>query len=362
MGIGATIITVTTLDGGFTDDCYIRVINPVTGIRLNKDSISLAIDGEETLKATVLPENASIKTVFWSSDNEAIATVDQNGKVKGISIGATVITATTLEGGFEATSHVTVVNAYTLPTGITLTPKTLSIDIDTDYPLVAEIKPVDANPTITWTSNAPAIVSVDSDGIVTALAAGKATITAKTVNGFSATCTITVTIPIDTILITPNELTLPLKGAKALKAEVIPSNATNKTVVWSSSNTAIATVSSSGTVTAKSVNGTVEIYATNTASGKRGVCIVTVGTGKSAPVEGLEGNLDDIIVYPNPTRGELRIENVEIFDLMGRSVGANNIRPNENEISIDISHLPSGVYFIRIQTENGAVTKKVVKR
>jgi hypothetical protein len=72
-------------------------------------------------------------------------------------------------------------------------------------------------------------------------------------------------------------------------------------------------------------------------------------------------------VYPNPTDGQLRItnyelqiKNIEIFDLLGKSVGTNPcVRP---ETTIDISHLPAGMYFMRIQTDKGIITKKIVKK
>ena len=270
------------------------------------------------------------------------------------------------------------------PTGITVLPKTLSIDRGETYTLKADLKPVNANPAVTWSSSNTAIATVSATGVVTTHAAGKATITAKTINNLSATCGVTVTVPVESIVVDPPTWTLPLKGVKALKATVFPADATNKTITWSSSNTNIATVSTSGTVTAKSLNGTVEIYATNAASGIVGVCYITVGTGKSIAVE-TGGDMDDIVVYPNPTDGELKIEmcdmryeicDIAIYDVMGRMVAtvetgrAPSLQPIApstaslgvaSTLRLDISHLPSGIYFIRIQTENGMVTRKVVK-
>ncbi|MCL2511042.1 MAG: Ig-like domain-containing protein, partial [Bacteroidales bacterium] len=363
--IGTTIISAVTVDGGFIAECIIRVIHPVTGVALNKSTTILAVGGIETLKATVYPESASVKGVKWSSANEGVATV-VDGIVTGIAEGTTTITVTTVEGGFTATCVVTVVTDYITPTGVTVNPLTLNLDRGKSYQVKADVKPAGANPLVTWSSNNTTIATVDEDGIVTAKAAGKATITAKTINGFSANCTVTVTIPVESIEVMPEDCTIALKGTKTLKATVYPSDASNKTIVWSSSNTAVATVNASGTVTAKSVNDVVEIYATNTASGVVGVCIVTVGTGKSTPVIATEEpSLDDIYVYPNPTSGELRIENgklkienVEIYDVLGKK---QKTIFNFQLSTFNLTDLPAGVYFVRILTENEVVVRRIIK-
>jgi uncharacterized protein YjdB len=318
--------------------------------------------------------------VIWSSGNTTVATVNTTGKVTGIAEGTATITVTTVEGGFTATCEVTVIASYVSPTGIAVTPTMLNLDKGAQHSLVAVVQPAGANPTVTWTSSTPAIATVDADGKVTALAAGKATITAKTINNYSATCTVTVTVPVTSIVIDPAECTIPLKGTKVLKATVYPSDASNKTIVWSSADATIATVNAAGIVTAKSINGEVEIYATNAASGVIGICTVTVGSGNGKIAQAEQWTIDNgqLTIYPNPTNGqltidngELTIENIEIFDVMGRNVGANLYgRPNNTDIGqsnigkseIDISHLPSGVYFIQIKTENEMITRKVIKQ
>jgi uncharacterized protein YjdB len=166
----------------------------------------------------------------------------------------------------------------------------------------------------------------------------------------------------------PKTATIPLKGTVTLKATVYPADASNKTIVWSSSNTALATVNTTGLVTAKSLNGVVEVYAANAASGERGICIVTIGTGNPTPTDISEGYVDGIMVYPNPTNGELRIESgelriesVEIFDVLGKKV----FEQKENLTilrSYDLTVLTPGIYFIRITTENDVIMKKVVKQ
>jgi uncharacterized protein YjdB len=168
---------------------------------------------------------------------------------------------------------------FATPTSITVTPITLTIGKGDTFQLGAEVKPANANRIVTWSSGNTAIATVNAAGTVTAVAAGKATITAKTVNNLTATCAITVAIPVTSVVVTPDTATVPLKGTVTLKATVYPSDASNKTIAWSSENTNLATVTTTGLVTAKSINGVVEIYATNAASGKFGVCVVTVGTG-----------------------------------------------------------------------------------
>jgi len=108
---GVAVITATTEDGGFTAECVVTV-NPlinVTGVELNKKAVALVIGGEPIqLTATVLPENATYKDVIWSSSNMEVATVSNDGIVTPIGKGKTIITVTTLDGGYSAQCIVTV--------------------------------------------------------------------------------------------------------------------------------------------------------------------------------------------------------------------------------------------------------------
>lgn len=107
---GTTTITVTTLDGNKTDECEVTVSTiPVTGIVLNKTSISIDIGESETILAKIEPINSTNKEIKWTSENKNIATVDSNGKVLGVGIGRTRIIATTDDGQktAECSIHVT---------------------------------------------------------------------------------------------------------------------------------------------------------------------------------------------------------------------------------------------------------------
>ena len=113
VGAGEATITVTTADGGETAECVVTValFVPVEDISLNKNALTLAVDGEETLTVTFDPANASNKEVTWESDDEAVATVDANGKVKGISVGEAEITVTSVDGDKTGVCVVTVTGA-----------------------------------------------------------------------------------------------------------------------------------------------------------------------------------------------------------------------------------------------------------
>ena len=119
VGLGTTTITVTTTDGDFKDICTVTVTEPptvsVTSVTLDKTSLALDVGGSDTLTATVEPDNATTKTVTWSTSNENVATVDQNGNVKAVGAGTATITAVASDGsGKTATCEVTV-NGPVLP-------------------------------------------------------------------------------------------------------------------------------------------------------------------------------------------------------------------------------------------------------
>ena len=172
---------------------------PVTGIGLDKTAISLVEDDEEQITATVEPENATNKTVFWSSDNPNVAAVDENGKVTAISAGTATITAVAgvdaaqAVSGYTATCEVTVTSKYKYVEGITLSQGVLNIEKGDSAVLTATVTPDNAsNPQFTWSSDNPSIATVVG-GVVTAVSAGTATITVTTEEGgFTAKCTVKV--------------------------------------------------------------------------------------------------------------------------------------------------------------------------
>ena len=282
-GVGSAKITVTTEDGGKTASCSVSVSSiPVTGVSLNKASLSLTIGGTEQLIATVAPTNATNKNVTWSSSNSNVATVDSNGNVSAIKVGTAIITATTEEGGKKATCSVTV-NPVSV-TGVSLNQTSLTMAIGDTQTLAATVTPSNAtDKSVTWSSSNTSVATVSSSGVVTAKTAGSATITVTTNDGGKrATCSVTVqaqTVAVTAITLSQTSATLTYGQTLTLSATVLPANASDKTIVWTSSNNSIASVSE-GVVTAGSTSGTATITAkSQNYPAVSATCKVTVTAG-----------------------------------------------------------------------------------
>ncbi|GHV68219.1 hypothetical protein FACS1894199_15110 [Bacteroidia bacterium] len=251
VAVGAATITATTTDGGFTANCAVTVNPvPVTSVSLNKTATTVyGIGNTESLTATVLPANAANKNVTWVSSNTAVAVVSTSGLVTAQAAGTAIVTATTEDGNYTATCTMTITIAVT---GVTLNKITDTIiGIDSTEQLIATVLPANAtNQTVTWSSSDTDIATVSTNGLVTTKALGTAIVTATTTDGSKrATCTITVTPIIAVMGVTLNKTTATIIGidsTEQLIASAQPTNATNKAVTWSSSDTSVATVSTSG--------------------------------------------------------------------------------------------------------------------
>ena len=188
---GSATITVTTKDGGKTATCTVTVKAHVASVSLSKTATTLYEGETETLTATIVPDNATDKTVTWTGSAPDVATVDANGKVTAVKVGTATITVTTNDGGKTATCTVTV-KAHV--TSVSLDKTTLTLTAGESETLTATIAPENADDkSVTWTSSAPDVATVDANGKVTAVKAGVATITVTTNDGGkTATCAVTV--------------------------------------------------------------------------------------------------------------------------------------------------------------------------
>ncbi len=272
---GTAVISITTQDGAKVARCTITVPVEVKGISLNNTSMTLKYGTTATLTPVFTPTNATIKTVTWSSSDTSVVTVSSTGVLNPIADGTATITVTSTDGGYTATCAVTVIHAVT---GVTLDKTSFMLKIgDPDVTLTATVAPTDATlKDIVWASSSPSIATVDASGKVHAVAAGTAIISATTKDGAKvAKCTVTVPAVVKGISLNNTSLTLKYGTTATLTPVFTPTNATIKTVTWSSSNTSIVTVSSTGVLT-PIADGTATITVTSTDGGYTATCAVTV--------------------------------------------------------------------------------------
>ena len=256
-GVGTAIITASC--DLVTATCEVTVLPiPAEEVLLDKTEVKLLLGSSVTLTATVRPEATTDKTVVWTSSDPAVATVDSEGRVEARGVGTAKITATC--GNVSATCEVTV--SPILAKSVALDKTEIELPLGSSVTLTATVQPeATTDKTVVWTSSDPAVATVDKDGKVEARGLGTAKITA-TCDNVSATCEVTVSpIPARAVSIDKNEIELPLGQSVTLSALVQPYDTTDKTIVWTSSDPAVATVDSEGRVEARAL-GTAIITAT----------------------------------------------------------------------------------------------------
>ena len=253
---------------------------PITEVQLGREALDMYEGDTFKLTATVLPVNTTdSKDISWSSNNEAVATVSEDGKVTAKSVGTAVITATSTNGK-TASCTVTVEKKHIPITEVSLSESAVGIIEGNTHKLTATVLPENTtdSKSVSWSSNNEAVATVSEDGTITAKSVGTVVITATSSNGKTADCTVTVSkkeIPITEVHLDKSSATLTEGDSTTLVATVLPENTTDsKSIKWSSSNVAVATVDLMGKVTAKSA-GTAVITATSE-NGKTAECTVTV--------------------------------------------------------------------------------------
>ncbi len=164
--VGDAVITATSVDGSGISASTIVHVTPlkVSNIEMPKE-IKLLRTATTTIETKILPELADDKKLSWTSEDNNIATVDQNGVVKGLNVGMTNITATTTDGSISATCKVTVTNAI-----IQLSTTTINLrKTDTYTEQVATVEPENCeHKNVVWSTSGNGVASVDKDGNITA--------------------------------------------------------------------------------------------------------------------------------------------------------------------------------------------------
>ncbi len=283
VGPGNATIIAKTVDGGLTATCKVSVVTLAQEITFDCTELEIYNGESYTLQATVLPEDTSNKSLSWASSNTAVATVDENGTITPVKAGTTTITATSMDGtGIKCSCQVTVLQRSE---SITLDAESAFLYIGDKKQLTATILPADAsNQKVVWSSSDDTIASVDQEGLVTALKVGKVQITATAEEGaLKAVCEVEVAmLHVESVALDQTSVTLLAGETQQLTATISPTDATNKNIAWSSSDSAVASVDQTGLVTAHQT-GTTQITVTTEDGGYTATCEVTVYTLSQTP-------------------------------------------------------------------------------
>lgn len=289
LSILAAVAVLCTACGGDDEPAEVNA----TGVKLDKEMVVLEIGESTTVKATLAPENATNKNVEWAVKNTAIATVN-NGVVKGVAVGETELTVTTVDGGHTATIPVKVVTER-VPVKELIIIGGAELQLGEKCVMGVRIKPSNAtNQKVSFTCS-PELVSIEENieystpGMiaydVTPLGEGEVTFTAVSEDGgITATKNIAVSAPkgpstptkVTEIKIGPENAKIEIGQTKQFAAAISPSDAENKEIEWSSSDTSVATIDATGLVTGVA-KGEATITATaKDGSGVKGSATITV--------------------------------------------------------------------------------------
>lgn len=298
IGGGDAVISAITTDGIQVASCKVHVRVPVTGITLTKDIVETSLSmGTYQLSYTITPNGDGVnRLVTWSSSNTAVATVDANGLVTFVAPGKATIICQTVDTGVAGTNLIATCEFYVNQpvTSVTLDYTDVTLKIGDTFRLSAEVAPEDAtNKTLWWSSSNGDVVTVDETGLMTAKGSGNATVIVQSADsGVIDVCNVSVYQPVTSVTMNTNTMTVRKGTVFWLNATAGPEGAVNKTIVWSSSDTSIATVDQTGMVTAVEP-GECTIVATSQDSGVTAKCTVIV----TEPVSGIHLNASSTTMY-----------------------------------------------------------------
>lgn len=263
---------------------YVNVKVKYVSLSLNKKTVSIKEGQSLALRAKVAPK----KKVKWSTSNSKVVTVTSKGVIKGKKAGTAKVTARV--GNKSATCNVTVKgsgvgNSPDVNVSNEVKVKELHAAVqggDTVYVghsklIVTTIVPANAtNKTLSYSSSNTGVAQVNERGAILGISAGTAKITIKAAGNVSTTLNVKVVeVPVESVSVTPGELELQITETANLTAKILPAEASEKLVNWSSDNMEIASVDANGKVTGRAV-GTTEIKAKVAGSDRFGVCTVKV--------------------------------------------------------------------------------------
>ena len=295
VGSGTATITATAKYANHVSgSCMVTVKQMVEKVVLDNYNLSLFPSQTATLTTTVLPENASNKSLIWTTTDPRVVTVDGDGKVTAVGPGSALVTASTQDGSGQSGSCTVTVRQPVEK--VVMSQYNLSLFPSQTATLTTTVLPENAsNKTLTWTSTDVSVATVDDNGKVTAVGVGSALVTASTQDGSgqSGSCTVTVKQPVEKVVMSQYSMELSPLGTVTLTATVLPENASNKTLIWTTTDANVATVDAVGRVTAVGVGSALITASTQDGSGQSGSCRIIV----KKPVEKIVLNTEELTLH-----------------------------------------------------------------
>ena len=272
-----------------TATCKVTVYVQVSKVGAENKALNITKGQTEQIVPVIVPDDVTDPSVTYESSDPAIATVSADGLVKAVSVGPFSITVTAKDGSEKNL----IIKGKVLQDveAVVFEKKELSIPVGKKAAVKTTLQPENpANKNLTWTVDDEAVAIVDAKGQITAVAKGTTMLHAEAVdgNGAKAECKIIVVDPVKTINLSEKNLNMIATVNKQLTAEVLPEDATNREIVWSSSNEKIATVDQTGLI--KPI--------------AKGACVITAeatdGSGVKAQAKVAVKQYDVVFLDSNP--------------------------------------------------------------
>ncbi len=270
---GTATITITTEDGNKTSSTNITVEEhdiPVQSVSFDKEETIITLGKTETLRPIFDPLDSSNKEMTWTSSNSGVASVSTGGVIVARKVGRATITGTSTDSGVSARIVAIVVDPSVSVTGLTLDKTSVIVNEGSTSKVTATITPDNAdNKTVLWTSSNDDICMVSSDGLIKGIKQGECEVLARAADNTNYKETVNVTVIKEEILVTridieENSITLDNGEQANIVTNIVPANASNKTLTWTSSNSNVASVDQDGVVHAISPgNATITVESSN---------------------------------------------------------------------------------------------------
>jgi len=258
VGVGTAIVRATLVSDPRAQDELLVTVLQARRVTITPSSLAIGVQQQGALAASVSVENGVSTALNWTSSDPTVVSVSANGVVTGFALGVVTVTATLVaDPNVRGTAVVSVTASIQ---SVTVSPNLVAAFVGDQDQLTATVQADGPLPrTVTWRSSNPAVATVSANGLVSSLSAGSATITAVSTADTTKRGTAQVTVqPAPVVGITPSQSNIAIGEQRTLNGRVTVAPGLSTAVIWRSSNSAIATITSSGTVTGQTL-GTVTI-------------------------------------------------------------------------------------------------------